>query len=105
MRRRRRIELRCRQPDERRRDAAADAAAEPYAAAADTQPAADGNLAGLADAGFMDAYWDATELLFQRLAMFGRPAVVHVEPDFWGYAQQMSGGDPSSVEVRVNTAP
>ncbi|MCC7539640.1 MAG: hypothetical protein IT379_25685 [Deltaproteobacteria bacterium] len=37
--------------------------------------------------------------------MFGRPAVVHVEPDFWGYAQQMSGGDPSSVEVRVNTAP
>lgn len=65
----------------------------------------DGNLAGLADAGFMDAYWDATELLFQRLAMFGRPAVVHVEPDFWGYAQQMSGGDPSSVEVRVNTAP
>jgi hypothetical protein len=30
------------------------------------------------------------KLLFQRLANFGKPAVVHFEPDFWAYAEQQS---------------
>jgi hypothetical protein len=62
----------------------------------------DGNLSGLATDAFMRPYWDAAKLLFQRIAIFGKPALVHLEPDFWGYAQQMSNGNPSAVTVHVN---
>ena len=61
----------------------------------------DGNLVGLGDDGFMGAYWQGAKLLFQRLAIFGKPAVVHFEPDFWAYAQQQSGGDPTKTKVRI----
>jgi hypothetical protein len=61
----------------------------------------DGNLAGLGDAAYMSAYWSAAKLLFQRLAMFDKPAVVHVEPDFWAYATQQSNEDPSSMKVLI----
>jgi hypothetical protein len=64
----------------------------------------DGNLAGLADDTYMQQYWDATRLLFQRIAMFGKPAVVHVEPDFWGYAEMQSGGVPSALAVKVSAS-
>ncbi len=64
----------------------------------------DGNLAGLADDTYMQEYWDATRLLFQRIAMFGKPAVVHVEPDFWGYAEMQSGGVPSALAVKVSAS-
>jgi hypothetical protein len=63
----------------------------------------DGNLAGLSDDTFMGPYWDAAKLLFQRLAVFDKPAVVHVEPDFWGYAEQQSKGDPTSMNVHVSS--
>ncbi|MGZ5969085.1 MAG: hypothetical protein ACXWP4_15535, partial [Polyangiales bacterium] len=59
----------------------------------------DGNLSGLGDDTFMKSYWDQTRLLFQRIAIFDKPAVVHVEPDFWGYAQMQSGGTPSALPV------
>jgi hypothetical protein len=62
----------------------------------------DGNLAGLSDDSFMTSYWDQTRLMFQRIATFGKPAVVHVEPDFWGYAQMTSGGTPSALPVKVS---
>jgi hypothetical protein len=61
----------------------------------------DGNLAGLGTDAFMKPYWDGAKLLFQRIAIFDKPALVHLEPDFWGYAQQMSGGVPSAVTVHV----
>jgi hypothetical protein len=61
----------------------------------------DGNLAGLADAGYMGAYWNAAKLLFQRIAVFGKPAVVHLEPDFFAYAQMQSNGQPDSRAVRL----
>jgi hypothetical protein len=61
----------------------------------------DGNLAGLSDDAFMTAYWSDMKLLFQRLAMFGKPAVVHLEPDFWAYAEQKAKEDPTSVPVKV----
>lgn len=48
----------------------------------------DGNLAGLADDGYMKAYWDGVKLMFQRLGVFGKPAVVQFEPDFWAYLLQ-----------------
>ena len=61
----------------------------------------DGNLSGLAMDSFMEPYWDGVRLLFERIAAFGKPALVHVEPDFWAYAQQMSGGNPAGLPVRV----
>ena len=64
----------------------------------------DGNLSGLSDDAFMKSYWDQTRLLFQRLAMFGKPAVVHVEPDFWGYAEMQSHGTPSTLAVKVSAS-
>jgi hypothetical protein len=59
------------------------------------------NLAALSQDGFMLPYLQATQLLFQRLGMFGKPAIVQIEPDFWAYAQQGSGGDPTSVTVNI----
>ncbi len=61
----------------------------------------DGNLSGLPDDSFMRPYWDGVRLLFQRIAMFGKPALVHVEPDFWAYAQQASKGNPAGLAVHV----
>jgi hypothetical protein len=61
------------------------------------------DLGVLTDDGYMGPYWDAARLLFERIALFGDPTVVHFEPDFWGHAQQQSGGDPASVPVHVTS--
>src|SRR5262245_56741103 len=50
------------------------------------------NAAVLADSAYMTPYWSQMHLLFERLAVFDKPAIVHVEPDFWGFQQQQSGG-------------
>lgn len=66
----------------------------------------DGNLSGLSDPQFMTRYWANVVVLFQRLAIYGKPALVNFEPDFWGYAEQRaSGGDPSTVYADVKVAP
>ena len=61
----------------------------------------DGNLAGLSDDTFEKGYWNDIKLLYQRIALFGKPALVHLEPDFWAYAQIQSKGDPKSIKVNV----
>ncbi|TFZ09018.1 hypothetical protein EZ216_03400 [Ramlibacter humi] len=62
----------------------------------------DGNLAGLTDASFMSQYWANVRLMFQRLAIYDKPAFVVVEPDFWGYVQLAApGGDPRQMAARV----
>ncbi|HEY3495973.1 MAG TPA: hypothetical protein VGK73_14845, partial [Polyangiaceae bacterium] len=61
------------------------------------------NLDPLGDAGFMQQYWDTLLLLYERLAEFDKPAVVHFEPDFWAFAQQQAGGDPTSVPALVGS--
>jgi hypothetical protein len=45
------------------------------------------DLAHLRDAALMRAYWDDVRLLFRRVRGV-KPAVVHVEPDLWGYLEQ-----------------
>ena len=60
----------------------------------------EGNLAALNIAGFMGPYWSGARLLFQRLAVFDKPAVVHLEPDFWGFAQ-VQNGNPAGIPVQV----
>lgn len=63
----------------------------------------EGNLGAFNDAGFMTGYWGGVRVMFDRLGAFGSPAIVHVEPDFWGYAQQKGGDDPSKVPVKVGS--
>jgi hypothetical protein len=59
----------------------------------------DGNFAMTTDDAAMNLYWQGAKLLFQRLAVFGKPAVVHLEPDFWGYAMQHSPDGTAKVIV------
>jgi len=64
----------------------------------------DGNLSGLGMDSFMTPYWAGAKLLFQRIAAYGQPALVHIEPDFWAYAQQAAAkaGGPGKVKVRIS---
>lgn len=56
----------------------------------------------LVDDSYMLPYWDTAKLLMQRYAELDAPAVVHVEPDFWAYAQQKSQGDPTTVPAHLH---
>jgi len=60
----------------------------------------DGNLAGLTDNAYMKPYWDGVKLMFERIAVFGKQAVVHFEPDFWGYCLQKNA-DPTKIPVNL----
>ena len=59
------------------------------------------NMSVLTDDKYMKAYWDGAKLLYQRIAVFGGPAAVQFEPDFWAYVQQASKSNPSSLPVKV----
>jgi hypothetical protein len=66
----------------------------------------DGNLAGISDAAFMTTYWARARQLFQDLGTYGKPALVNLEPDFWGYAErQAPGSDPTQLTALVNINP
>ena len=62
----------------------------------------DGNLAMTTDDNAMNLYWQGARLLFQRLALFGKAAVVHFEPDFWGYAMEKSPDGTAPVVVTAH---
>ncbi|MBN2717556.1 MAG: hypothetical protein JXX14_17020, partial [Deltaproteobacteria bacterium] len=59
----------------------------------------DGNTDVLDDPEYMTGYWDAAKILMERYGndIDGHPAVVHVEPDFWGYIHFESNGNPASM--------
>jgi hypothetical protein len=59
------------------------------------------NLDVLTNDGFMTPYWSGAKLLFQRIKDFGKPAVVHVEPDFWGFSMQKAPGADHPVHVKA----
>jgi hypothetical protein len=58
------------------------------------------NLGAFNTTDFMTKYWRGVRLMFQHLAAFDSPAVVHVEPDLWGYTQQHSEL-PSGTPMKV----
>ena len=60
------------------------------------------NQAVLLDPNYMGPWWEQMELVFRRLAIFDKPAIVHVEPDFWAFQQNLSGGDPESIQVLIH---
>ena len=61
----------------------------------------DGNLADLNDNTFMTRYWSNVRLLFQQIAAYGKPALVNLEPDFWGYAELQSNQNPTAMTALV----
>jgi hypothetical protein len=63
----------------------------------------DGNLSGLKDPFFMTQYWDSVRLLFTQLKTYGKPALVNLEPDFWGYTQRLNS-DPTQPFAHVASA-
>jgi hypothetical protein len=67
--------------------------------------AGDGNIgAVIGDSDLMSSYWEQTRLLFERLAIYDRPALVNFEPDFWGYVTlQAPDADPTQLEVLVSS--
>jgi hypothetical protein len=71
------------------------------------QMAQDGatNLTKLSSASFMSVYWSNARLMFQQIAVSGKPALVNIEPDFWGYSEEQSHGDPTSfyADVQINS--
>lgn len=62
----------------------------------------DGNMAVLHDPSFMRLYWDNVRILFTQLKATGKPALVNLEPDFWGYTQRVSR-DPTQQFAHVTT--
>jgi hypothetical protein len=66
----------------------------------------EGNLSGISDATFMDKYWGQVRLMYQRIAEWGKPALVNVEPDFWGFAaSQAPGRDLTKMAAAVSGQP
>jgi len=66
----------------------------------------DGNLSGLNSSSWMASYWGHVKLMFQGIAAFGKPTLVNLEPDFWGYAQNLAtNGDPTKLFAYVNSNP
>jgi hypothetical protein len=61
-----------------------------------------GNVAMTTDDASMNLYWQAAKLMFQRLAIFGKAALVHFEPDFWGFAMQQSAGATARAIVTAH---
>ncbi|MDB6082888.1 MAG: hypothetical protein JWN43_769 [Gammaproteobacteria bacterium] len=66
----------------------------------------DGNLSVLNNAAFMKTYWARAKLLFQDIGAYGKPALVNLEPDFWGYVERHApGSDPSNMTAMVTVNP
>lgn len=54
----------------------------------------------LQDSSTMDAYFADWKLLLQQAGGFGKPVIIHHEPDMWGWMQQKSD-DPTETAVMV----
>jgi hypothetical protein len=54
------------------------------------------------DVAFMTTYWSQAKLMYQKIGATGQPTLVNLEPDFWGFVQAKSGGDPTKVPARVS---
>ena len=64
----------------------------------------DGNISVVNDSTFMATYWARARLLFKDIAAYGKPSLVNVEPDFWGYAEQAApNGDPTKLTAIVSS--
>lgn len=63
----------------------------------------DGNISDINQSSFMDSYWSQARLMFQKLGSYGKPALVNLEPDFWGYVEaDAPDNDPTRLAAVVN---
>lgn len=66
----------------------------------------DGNISVVNDATFMATYWSRLKVLFQGIAASKTPALVNIEPDFWGYVElNAPGHDPTQLAAVVSSNP
>jgi hypothetical protein len=63
----------------------------------------EGNMDVLHDFAFMRQYWDQLRLMFTQIKSYGKPVLVNLEPDLWGYTQRISR-DPTVQFVHVGVA-
>lgn len=62
------------------------------------------NMEVLQDEVYMERWWDGLELALERMEAVGGPAILHVEPDFWGFAQKATpSGKPEDLPVLVGS--
>ena len=65
------------------------------------------DLTSLNTPAYMQAYWADLITLFNTANQFGKPVLINVEPDFWGFAQavtnQSYGGDPTKVPAVLSS--
>jgi hypothetical protein len=62
----------------------------------------------LQNASFMTQYWANVRLMYQMIARYGKPTLVNLEPDFFGFAQQQAlaaGQDGGKTTAFVNINP
>lgn len=63
----------------------------------------EGNLDAVNDTSFMSSYWAQVKLMYQKIGATDSPALVNLEPDFWGFAMAGApGGDPAMLPARVS---
>ncbi|MFL6603458.1 MAG: fibronectin type III domain-containing protein [Steroidobacteraceae bacterium] len=64
-------------------------------------------LISLASAAYMQSYWADLMTLLNRINQFGKPVLLNVEPDFFGFAQSGTnssyGGDATTVPAVLTT--
>jgi hypothetical protein len=66
----------------------------------------DGNLGVIKDSTFMTTYWSRARTLFEDLGAYGKPSLVNLEPDFWGYVERNApGADPTKMAALVTINP
>ena len=59
----------------------------------------------LNNASTMASYYSSFKILMQKAGQYGGQAVVHVEPDFWGYMQQKAAGaGATSISAMVRSS-
>ena len=64
----------------------------------------DGNISVITDSSFMATYWARVKRLYEDIAAYGKPALVNLEPDFWGYVERAApGSDPTKVAAIVSS--
>jgi hypothetical protein len=51
----------------------------------------------LNNTGTMAGYYGNFKLLMQKVGAYGKPVVIHVEPDFWGYMQHRAAGQSAAA--------
>lgn len=62
------------------------------------------DTANLASAGVMSAYFANWVLMLQKIGAFGKPVLVVVEPDLWGFLQNASNGTNNAATVPASVS-